>query len=187
VAVTVKFVKVTNKCDRPITVHTRFPRPKKPGSSRDPKPVLSQFTLAPGETSPRAIALTALIGARNWDTLNARGCIGLEFAPWTAPFARVTARADPIAFDVRLPKGKPRRIELAPGQTSRTVPLSAIPQRRRLESLAKRRRIVLERSHIGPTYSAVAAGSLGSDDVYICNECGGPIVFRYHPPVPIHI
>jgi hypothetical protein len=187
VAVTVKFVKVTNKCDRPITVHTRFPRPKKSGSSKDPKPVESQIKLAPGQTSARAIALTALIGARNWDTLNARGCIGLEFVPWTPAFATVTARAEPSTFDVQVPGAKPRRVKLSPGQKSRTVPLLAIPQRHRLESLAKRKRITLDRSYIGPSYTSGAAGSLGSDDVYICNECGGPIVFRYHPPVPIHI
>lgn len=186
-AATIKFVKVTNKCDRPITIHTRFPRPKKPGSSKDPKPVESEIRLAPGQTCPRIIPHTALIGARNWDILNARGCIGLEFVPWTSPYARVTARSAPVVFDVRRPKGKPRRIELGPGQTSRAVPLSAILQGRRLVSLAKRRRIILERSYIGPTYSPAAAGSLGTDDVYICNECGGPIVFRYHPPVPIHI
>jgi hypothetical protein len=186
VVATVKFVRVTNKCNRPITIHTRFPRPKKQGSG-NPKPLESHITLAPGETSRRTIALTALIGARNWEALKARGCIGLEFVPWAPPFARITARADPVAFDVPIPRGKPRRVELAPGQTSRTVPLLAIPQRRRLESLAKRKRITLERSYIGPKFSPGAVGSLGTDDVYICNHCGGPIVFRYYPPRPIHI
>jgi hypothetical protein len=186
VVATVKFVRVTNKCDRPITIHTRFPRPKKPGFG-NPKPLESEITLAPGETSRRAIALTALIGARNWDALKARGCIGLEFVAWTPPFVRVTAGVDSVAFDVPIPGRKPGRVKLDPGQTSRTVPLLAIPQRRKLESLAKRKRITIDRSYIGPKFSPRAVGSLGTDDVYICNHCGGPIVFRFYPPVPIHI
>src|ERR1043166_550613 len=132
------------------------------------------FTLPAGKTSALAIALTALIGAKNWDALNARGCIGLEYGPWTPPFARVIAGAEAVAFDVSVPGGKSRRVKLAPGQTSRTVPLLAIPERRKLESLARRKRVTLERSYFGPKFSPGAVGSLGGEDVYICRECGGP-------------
>ena len=179
-----RFVSVTNKCGRRITIHARFPRPKKPGRSAA-RPLDSPITLAPGETS-RVIALNALIGARNWTAV--RECIDLKDTPWTPTFANVTAKSDSVAFDVRVPgKKRASRVKLAPGQASRTVPVSAIPQRRRLEALARRKSLMLVRSYIGPKYSPGAAGSLGSDDVYICDKCGGPIVFRYYPPRPIHI
>jgi hypothetical protein len=181
------FVKITNRCKHRITIYTRFPRPKKPGS-KTRRPLESRIQLDAGETTARAIAYSALVGAKNWDALKDRGCIQLEVVPWTSQFTRVTAVHAKVTFDVKIPGGAPKRVELAAGETSRTVPLGNVVQRQKLQDLARKRLVKLERSYIGPRFAAApAVGSLGYDDVYVCDRCGGPIVFRYFPPVPIHV
>lgn len=186
-AAQVKFVRVTNTCDRPITVYTRYPKPKKKGS-KGSTVHQSSIRLAPGETTSRAIAYSALVGARNWDTLNDRGCISLEFVKWTPPFATVTAQRESVSFDIRVSPKKTRKVTVAEGETSRTIRLSQVVQRKKLQSLAKKRRVKISRTLIGPRYGpARSVGSWGYENVYICDKCGRPIVFRYHPPVPIHI
>jgi hypothetical protein len=181
------FVRITNTCNRRITIYTRFPRPMKP-SSRGRRTIESRINLNPRETTARPIAYAALVGARNWDALRERGCIRLEVVPWTSQFARVTAVRSAVTFDVKVPRAAPKRVHVTPGETSRTVPLANVIQRRKLQDLAKKGLVKLDRSPIGPRFAAVpAVGSLGYDDVYICDECGGPIVFRYYPPIPIHV
>ena len=40
---------------------------------------------------------------------------------------------------------------------------------------------------IGPPEHPRCVGSYYGEDVYVCYECGQPIVFRYAPPRPIHV
>jgi hypothetical protein len=182
------FVKIMNACKHRITVWTRFQRPKKLGSGRARRPLESHIHLDPGETTTRPIAYGALVGAKNWDVLKERKCVQFEVIPWTSQFARIAAVRTSVLFDVKVPRAVPKHIHLVPGETSRTVPLANVIQRRKIQNLAKKGLVRLERSDIGPRLAAApAVGSLGYDDVYICDECGGPIVFRYSPPIPIHI
>jgi len=181
------FVRITNNCKHRVTIYTRFPRPKKP-DSKTRRSLESRIELEPGETTARAIAYSMLVGAKNWDALRERDCIKFQVVAWTSAFARVTAVRTKVVFDVKVPRATPKHVELAIGETSRTVPLGNVVQRRKLRDLARKRVVKLEHSYIGPRFAAApAVGSLGGDDVYICNECGGPIVFRYFPPVPIHV
>jgi len=188
-----KFVTIKNICKRSITIYLRFLRPKK----KD-KPPPPPITLAPGEKS-HALPYPFLVGGKNWDALNRAGCISLETVAWRPQFVRVTPvqrveRGKPITLDVVPPprKGKPKKsrpIVLRGKRQSRAVHLRSIVQRRKLKSLARKKKVALEPvSYLGPPIGKYpSVGSFGYDDVYVCWDCGGPIVFRGSPPVPIHV
>jgi hypothetical protein len=124
------------------------------------------------------------------------GCIVLKDVRWSPPFAEVENRTDkPLGFDVALPmapgkrRKRTRHLTIKPGKVSPPVHLRSVLQLRKIKGLAKKKAISLvPLAHIGPRVADYpSVGSYGADDVYICYDCGKPIKFRYHPPVPIHI
>jgi hypothetical protein len=188
-APSLKYVTVTNVSDERIVLYPRFLRPKKPGPPRSPIP------LDPNQTS-RPLPYHSLEGGKNWDSLAARGCIRLKEVPYIAVFGTIQNRtAQPISVNLELPRragvgpSQTRRISLKPLEISRSLHLRSILQWRKLKSLAKKRAVSIEPiPYIGPRVADLpSVGSYGDDDVYICWDCGGPIVFRYDPPRPIHI
>ncbi|MBI2682341.1 MAG: hypothetical protein HYX26_03850 [Acidobacteriales bacterium] len=90
---------------------------------------------------------------------------------------------------VRLKPGKrltvqTKRIGLEPHQT-RAFTESALKRQPEILDLAKRNVIKMS-----PIVFALppAPSSYGYDEgFYVCDECGGPIIFRYSPPRPIHV
>ncbi|MFQ5903711.1 MAG: hypothetical protein ACE5JO_08475, partial [Candidatus Binatia bacterium] len=95
----------------------------------------------------------------------------------------------PLQLKVELRKKKARRakvVTVRPGQVSKPIHIASVVQKRRLKSLARRKTVrITPLAYIGPRVGdRPAAGSYGYEDVYICYDCGGPIVFRGSPPVP---
>lgn len=184
-----RYVCVRNISVKPVTLHPRFPQPKK--KLKPPSPI----TLAPDQTS-RPMLYDSLVGTKNWSSLVTGEQIGVKDVPWVATFAKIwNISTEPVTFDVELPQ-KPRdrrkelkRVTLTASETSPPLHLGSITQRRKLKSMAKKKIVSIEPvPYIGPRIADYpSVGSFGYDDVYICYECGGPIVFRYNPPVPIHI
>jgi len=184
-----RFVEVLNNCKESIRIYLRFPRPKKPKEHSQ-----TSFSLSPGHSS-RPVPYPSLVGARNWDRLSERSCIKFKDVPWTPTFASVqnTGR-EPLNIVLRLPARKRRApktkiVKVLAGKTSPPLHLPSLLQKRRLKSLARRKAAkVLPLVYIGPRVGdPPAVGSLGYEDVYVCYECGKPIVFRGSPPVPIHV
>lgn len=184
-----RYVSVRNVSNKPVTLHPRFPQPKK--KLKSPTPI----TLAPDQTS-RPMLYDSLVGTKNWNSFVTGKQIAVKDVPWVATFAKIeNTFSEPVSFDLELPK-KPRerrkevrRVTLTPSETSPPLHLGSITQRRKLKSLAKRKIVSIEPvPYIGPRIADYpSVGSFGYDDVYICYDCGGPIVFRYSPPVPIHV
>ncbi len=182
-----RFVEVTNKCDQKITVYLRFPRPKKPTRHSE-----TRFDLAPGHTS-RPVPYASLVGAKHWNELNERGCLSLKKVPYTPTFASIQNQEDSyLRLNLRLTRKKrqlTKVIRLKPGEISGPLHIGSVIEKRRLKSLSRKKRVTIRPlAYIGPRAGDVrAAGSYGYEDVYICYDCGGPIVFRGNPPVPIHV
>jgi hypothetical protein len=184
---TARFVQVINRCRESITVFLRFPRPKKPKQFES-----TRFVLPPGHTS-RPIPYPALVDGKNWEELNKRECVELKEVPWTPPFAAIENKSN-LVLDLKLGLTKKKQklttvIKLEAGKTSVPIHLGSVLQKRRLKTLEKRKRVIINpHPYIGPPVGdPPAVASYGYEDVYICYDCGGPIVFRYRPPIPIHI
>lgn len=183
----IRFVEVTNKCRQRITVYVRFPRPKKPTKHSE-----TRFDLDPGHTS-RVVPYASLVGAKHWDELNRRGCLSLKTVPYTPSFVSIENKQDsPLHLNLLVTKKKrriARAIRLKPGEISKPLHIGSIVEKRQLKSLAKKKRVAIRPlAYIGPRVGDMpAVGSYGYEDVYVCWECGGPIVFRGNPPVPIHV
>ncbi len=185
----IRFIEIVNNCKETIRVYLRFPRPKKPRE-------LSQtsFSLSPGHSS-RPVPYPSLVGARDWDRLHERSCIKFNDVPWTPSFALVQNKSrEPLNIVLRLPPKKRRApktriIRVPAGKTSPPLHLPSLLQKRQLKSLARRKAAkILPLAYIGPRVGdPPAVGSFGYEDVYVCYDCGKPIVFRGSPPVPIHV
>jgi hypothetical protein len=152
----------------------------------------TRFDLASGHNS-RPVPYSSLVGAKNWDKLNESGCLSLKNVPWTPTFVSVENKGESVLrLMLQLTKKKRRLtkiVRLKQGEISGPLHIGSVVERRQLKLLARRKRVVIRPlAYIGPRAGdARAAGSYGYEDVYICYECGGPIVFRGSPPVPIHV
>lgn len=84
-----------------------------------------------------------------------------------------------LSFDIRLAPKVAKKIkttiELKPGKRSRTVQVTSVSQRRRLDHLVKKKQVdVLPVYDIGPsTGRGRAVASYVDEDVYTCYKCGG--------------
>ena len=181
------FIKILNNCSKPITVHFRFPRPKKK-SKRPPTSVVLQPRDA---THP--LPRHFLVGARGWDKLRTRRCVKIENVDFEPRFVQILNRSEQaVTLKVRVPtKEGPKQektLRVRRKQKSRIIDVRSIPKAQ-LNKLAAQEQIsVLPVYDIGPTTGRGGAiGSYGDEDVYTCYECGGAIVFRGRPPRPVHI
>lgn len=190
------WVQVKNDCAENVTVYLRHPRPKKAHQK-----LITSFILRPREAS-RPYQQARLVGAKDWDELSSRECIKIVPVPFEPRFVQVkNLTPEPLLLEVNLPRKpeEPERtatITIRPLATSRLVDVTSIAKPRRVKNLAKKRRVlIIPNLDIGPISGpadtaappAGVIGSYGDEEVYVCYDCGGPIVFRYMPPVPIHI
>lgn len=184
----IKYVEITNRCEHSVKLFLRFERRKK--KTETPPPI----ELAPGDTS-RALPQPALSWSKN-DAVLKKDCISIQTVQWESPFCRIenVKSREPVTVTLAPVAGKSRgrrktKTKIRQRRESRTLHLRSILEKPKLKKLAKRKVIELRpAAYIGPPARGVAAaGSYGYDDVHICYNCGGPIVFRYHPPIPIHI
>lgn len=188
---TPQYVKIHNNCDRAIRVYLRFPRPKKKPKKPFRRPRAS-FALEPRQAS-HALPLHFLVGARRWEALRARACVRIETVPFEPRFVQILNRGDkPITLSVRPATAKvpKRKVSLTvKARKSRTVDYRSITRKDRVNQLVSAGRLVVRPAYdIGPaTGRGRSVGSYGDEDVYICYECGRPIVFRGSPPTPVHI
>jgi hypothetical protein len=185
-----RFVTVTNTSKKPITLYPNFPA----------RLQVVQVKLAPRGKS-RPLPYDLLIGTRGWEDLISGDRIRLEdVRPWRPAMVTVKnlSSDQPVSFEIKLPpskkrdkfKGKPtaglrKRYTVRPLETSPRVHLVSIAKRTwDDETLVDIKPV----PYIGPPMvDPPCVGSLGDDDVYVCYECGQPIVFRFRPPRPIHI
>lgn len=181
-----RFVRVKNVSNNPITLHPRFERPKK-----EVQPRWQPIRLKPGQFS-EPLPEGALAGSRGWSDLRARQAVQLVPVPAFTGFVAVeVVRAETVRLPVKVhvPKQRVHKHEhvVTPDQP-RTLHLRSIEDPAALRRLAKQRRIRLAPvSYIAPSRREGWYGSFGDDQVYVCWDCGGPIVFRGSPPTPIHI
>lgn len=182
---------VRNNCQEEITVNML--RPPGPHPRRQPEEREIPFTVKPGE-SYRPLQRSLLEGATGWDELRKRDCVIIERVTLEAHYGQVVNLSSAaLELAVRLPaKAKPKTeavVKLKPGKKSRTVDLRSIVEPDQLsEAVDKGEATLLARADIfGAAIRRGAVASYGNEDVYICYECGGPIVFRGDPPRPIHI
>jgi hypothetical protein len=181
-------LEITNNCNDTITVFFRYPRPKK--QIERPNSVI----LHPGQKT-HPIPVHLLVGSRGWEKLKSRECVKIESVAYEARYVRLLNRTKEVvlSFNIRLAaklaKKAKTTIELKPGQRSRSVQVSSISQRRRLDNLVKEKQVeILPVYDIGPsTGRGRSVASYADEDVYTCYKCGGPIVFRGSPPTPVHI
>ena len=182
------YLKVRNNCREKITVYLRYPRPKRQSVKRP-----SSFTLRPRESS-HPLPRHFLDGARGWASLTKKDCVTIEIVPFKSRFVQVT-NLSPRTLELLVrpaPKRVPERealLKVKPGKKSRPVDVRSIAQRRRLSKLVELGEAAISPIYeIGPsTGRGGAVASYADEDVYVCYDCGGPIVFRGSPPSPVHI
>lgn len=182
----VSFVTVTNLGEKPVVL---FPRQ----SDHLGKPI-EGLKLRPGEPS-RPLPFDLFTHARNWKSLTAKGILEVHEVAFKPCFVRVENNLErPLALELEPVAGtgataekKAPQIELKPHETSHLLCRTRI--RQDLEELARVGAITLDpASSIGPSVTPSALGSFGSDDVYACYKCGGPIVFRTNGRRhPVHV
>ncbi|MFC2141251.1 hypothetical protein ACFLQP_03030 [Acidobacteriota bacterium] len=183
-----EYVIITNECDEKIKVEVRYLRKKKPSPSYSPKP----FTLSPRQKShPLPVHV---LKNENYKALKARDCVSIDKVAYEPQFVQITNCSEKeLTFDLgptaKVAMKAKTTIKLKPGEQSRIVNERSLLQRSRLKRLAQKKKVTVDLIYdIGPsTGRGKAVASYGYEDVYICHECGGPIVFRGSPPRPIHI
>jgi len=186
-----RYVKVTNHCDETVEVYLRRPRAKKESSLT--KRLLSKLTLRPDQES-EPLPQHLLVGAKGWKSLRTRDCIEIADVPYELRFVQIVNISEqPVSIDVS-PAVEARTREkttvtVDPQKTSRMIDLTSVAQRRKLGRLVRENKVSIEPNYlIGPTTGRKGAvASYVGESVYICYECGGPIIFRGSPPTPIHI
>ena len=186
-----RYVKVTNHCEETVEVYIRRPRAKKQTSAMKARP--SKYTLRPDDDTP-PLPEHMLIGAKGWEALKNRECVEIAEVPHELRFVHVVNTSEQrVSIDLA-PATKARTREkttvtVSPDKKSRLIDLKSVAQRRKLDHLVRDKKVMVEPNYeIGPTTGRKGAvASYVGESVYICYECGGPIVFRGSPPTPIHI
>lgn len=184
-----KWVKIRNHSQRTVSFDLPYLKPSKPipGYQRNFRVVLH-----PDEVS-LPVLWSKLIGSPEYHTLFQQSMITVEPSPAPEKYELLNSTERPISIQVR-PKGahrkKPRRILIKPQEKSKPIPFKDIVNKKEVNSLLRKKSIVLRPSdYIGPIISKIGSNWYYGyeDDVYVCDHCGGPIVFRDYPPIPIHI
>jgi hypothetical protein len=182
-----EYVRVHNNCAHRLVIRFRYRRRKK-GPPRRP----SNIVLQPQQVS-QVVPWHLLVGAEGWSRLRELSCVKFEPASYTPGFVEIqNTSATPLTLSVAPAPEKraaPTSVVVKPRGGVRRLYLGSIQDRRRLKRLESRGEVLVRPLiDIGPTTGrGGAVGSYGSEDVYICYECGGPIVFRGSPPTPVHI
>ena len=192
-----RFVTVTNNSDKIITLYPDLPTRTR--TKKDDQPI--EIKIAPREKS-RPLPYDLLSGTKDWQTLVSGGRILVEdVPPWRPTLVNIkNLSSQPVSFEVKLPRPKKRepskassatlrkRYKVRPQRFSPRVHLDSIVKLD-LESLVREKALEVKPvPYIGPPVAnPPCVGSFGNDDVYLCYECGQPIVIRYQPPRPIHI
>lgn len=196
----VRFVEIINKSEETITIYPNWPKTK----NGKPKTRSPEVILPPGGTS-RPLPYDIFIKCKDFEVLVKESKISMEDVNVEPPFVTIKNQSsEEFSFELRLPE-KPKKksnengeppdnkniinVKIPPGLTSTPLHFNSIIDKSDIES---RDSIIVEPvSYIGPPISDSTdfkiIGSLGYEDVYACWECGEPIVFRYRPPIPIHI
>jgi hypothetical protein len=186
-----RYLKVTNNCNETVEVYIRRPRAKKQTAATKGRP--SKYTLPPGYDSP-PLAEHLLVGAKGWEALRNNECIEIVNVPYEPRFVQIVNTSEErVSIDVAAATEARTRekttVAVDPDRKSRVIDLKSVAQRRKLNLLVRGKKVLIEPKYdIGPTTGRKGAvASYAGESVYICYECGGPIVFRGSPPTPIHI
>jgi hypothetical protein len=155
---------------------------------------MSPIALEPGETS-HPIARIIVERSTNYAELRNRGCISVRNVAGPQPFVTIERKTDEsvkVRYIGRPPgsrRKRLRRLRLARFQPTRPVYPKALPDKKNLRLLRQRKALkITPVSYIAPAARGESwVGWYGDDRVYVCDKCGGAIVFRGSPPTPIHI
>jgi len=185
-----RYVRIVNNCDETVTVHRRFPRPKKslPAPRR-----ITPLKLKPQHASS-ALPYHELVGADGWSTLIKRPCIEVMDVEYEPRFVELlNTSGAPLQVELqpahREAAQGPVTVLIGPKDEPRIIDAEAFANPDELRRLVEDAKVRIKPVvAIGPpTGLGRSVASFGSESVYVCNECGGPIVFRGSPPHPVHI
>lgn len=180
------FVKVINGSRHSITVSLYYRRRR--GAYKRPK----SFTLEPGEESV-PVSRDLLIAGEGWDELRANREVRIEPVRYDPRYIRLENQSSAtVQLTLKVPRPKPSArvpaITIKPREVSRMVDMKTLKRPSQLKKLIKTKQISVQPVfEIAPPWTSRAAGWYYGESVYTCDICGGPIVFRYSPPKPIHI
>jgi hypothetical protein len=175
-----QLVKVRNSCSRAITLYPDKAHP----------------IIVPTGLTSKPLSRMDLIRSRNWASLQTRRCISaIPVVSYTSNFVALTnvsPKRQPVAIKVW--RGKPRAskksVLVLRFRVPRTVRRQSIADYKWIEEQIKKQLIkAVDRYIVRPEPSdpPSSVGSYMGRNVYTCNRCGGPIIFRGSPPKPIHI
>lgn len=183
-----QYVEIVNNCPESLRVFLRRPRPKK-GPSKLP----ASFALAPAEKS-LPLPQVWLIGAKDWERLANRACVQIVNVAFDPQYVRIlNVSSSQLELRIRARRPVPERptikLSLSPRKPSRILDVKAISDRAKLNKLVATKQVrLVPVFDIGPASGERhVRGSYYGEDVYTCDKCGGPIVFRGSPPTPIHV
>ena len=185
-----RFVTVRNHTNKQISLPLSVVRSNISGPAGRLRIVL------PANKTVDDVLYTAVEKSSKWKKLISAGWITYKDTDHRPTALQVDAKAKgPIEIAVRVrkrpPKGRRRTrvLRLVPGKRSRYIRFNSIIDKQGFKSLLRKRAISARPvAPMGRSSWAWGGGTyLGDDRVYICYDCGRPIVFRGSPPVPVHV
>lgn len=191
----IEYVTITNKCPEKIRIYFHYVMYTKPSFRKKRK---KSILLLPDQES-YPIAKANLVGGKNWDIISQKPCVIIQTVQHEPKFFHIKNTGKEqikINIEPTIPEEVtaryPRRttvVTLKPGTVSRAIELKSVHQPEVLEQLVRSRKAAIRPADIGPgkPRKPGIVGSFYGEGVYICYECGGPIVFRGYPPRPVHI
>ena len=154
---------------------------------------LTEILLPPNKkTNPLPNHL--LVGAKGWKKLQETECVHIapsDFEPRFAQVHNISSESLTITVtpDVEIAKRHTTSIRITPKKPARSIDSKSIDKPSQVKELEQQQKVkITPIRYIGPPTGAKgSAGSFLGESVYVCYECGGPIIFRGSPPRPIHI
>lgn len=180
-----QYVRIRNGCGRRVTLYPHFLRAMKvKRRAHRPRPLV----LEPDEVS-QPVLFSPLVNGPGWSEF--QHCLSIENVPDAPAFVEVRVRSDQEPVELRVKvrrrkKAKPRikKIRIS-AKRPRAIEYDAIVNKAEVKKLQRRKIVKLAR--VAP-FSLPSPLSYGyEDDLYVCYECGRPIVFRGSPPIPVHV
>ncbi len=176
-----QYVQIRNGCGRRIKLFPRFPKPTK-GRAHAPGPI---------ELSPDAVSTPVLLGAvvdcDGWAEV--KDCISLENVAGAPTFISIRAsKRKPIKLRLKLKRTKGARASVKViriSEKARVISQDALASPSEVKKLEKQSLVTLKQ--VFPVYLPSSYSYGYEDSLYLCRDCGRPIVFRGSPPRPIHV